>query len=159
VSPGGGIPTGTVTFKEGSTTLGTATLDASGVATFTTTSLGLGTHSITATYTTTSNYNSSSATVSQTIVLPHVASTVIDNGTGQQSMVRSVTLNFDTSVSPSALPTLLSQSMLTRLTNNTTVNLSGSLNSSGTALTLKFSGSNTLATSLIDGRYTLKFGG
>ena len=48
--PGGaGAPTGTVTFKDGSTTLKTVTLTA-GVATFATSALSLGTHSITAIY-------------------------------------------------------------------------------------------------------------
>jgi hypothetical protein len=43
-------PTGTVTFKDGGTVLGTATLNASRQATFTTSSLSAGTHSITTTY-------------------------------------------------------------------------------------------------------------
>lgn len=46
---GSAVPTGTVTFKEGSTTLGTGTL-AAGTATFTTSALAAGTHSITANY-------------------------------------------------------------------------------------------------------------
>jgi hypothetical protein len=47
---GGGTPTGTVTFKDGTATLGTGTLNGSGQATFTTSSLALGTHPITAVY-------------------------------------------------------------------------------------------------------------
>jgi hypothetical protein len=47
---GSGTPTGTVTFKDGATTLGTGTLNASGQATFTTSSLSAGSHSITAVY-------------------------------------------------------------------------------------------------------------
>jgi Autotransporter beta-domain/Bacterial Ig-like domain (group 3) len=43
-------PTGTMQFYEGSTMLGTGTLNGSGIATFTTSSLSLGTHPITATY-------------------------------------------------------------------------------------------------------------
>lgn len=43
-------PTGTVTFSDGSLTLGTSSLDASQTATFSTTLLSAGTHSITATY-------------------------------------------------------------------------------------------------------------
>src|SRR5262249_51922741 len=43
-------PTGTVTFKDGSTTLGTGTLNGSGQATFTTSALTVGSHSITAVY-------------------------------------------------------------------------------------------------------------
>ena len=49
---GAGNPTGTVTFQDGGTTLGTATLNGSGVATYTTGAftLSVGTHSITAVY-------------------------------------------------------------------------------------------------------------
>ena len=49
VAPATGTPTGTVTFKDGSTTLGTGTLSG-GTATFTTSALAVGTHSITAAY-------------------------------------------------------------------------------------------------------------
>ena len=49
-SPGGGIPTGTVTFKDGPSTLGTATLNGSGQAMFTTSTLAAGSHPITASY-------------------------------------------------------------------------------------------------------------
>jgi len=45
----GSIPTGSVTFSEGATTLGSANLNG-GVATFTISSLSVGSHSITATY-------------------------------------------------------------------------------------------------------------
>src|SRR5688572_31320857 len=47
---GGGPPTGTVTFKDASATLGTGSPDSLGEATFTTSSLALGTHPITAVY-------------------------------------------------------------------------------------------------------------
>ncbi len=49
-APGFGIPSGTVTFKDGSKTLGTGIVDGSGRATFTTSSLPEGSHSLTATY-------------------------------------------------------------------------------------------------------------
>lgn len=45
-----GTPTGTVTFKNGTVVLGTGTLNASGVATHTLSSLTVGAHSITAVY-------------------------------------------------------------------------------------------------------------
>ena len=64
----GGKPTGTVTFKKGSTVLGTGTLDGSGHATFTTSTLAVGTRSITAAYGGDSNFNTStSASLSQTV--------------------------------------------------------------------------------------------
>jgi hypothetical protein len=65
-STAGGTPTGTVTFLDGTTALGVGTLNGSGVATFTTSSLAAGSHSIMSTYGGSSNYSSSaSPTVSQ----------------------------------------------------------------------------------------------
>jgi hypothetical protein len=49
-APGSGTPAGLVTFKRGMTTLGTGLLDGNQKATFTTSSLPLGSHAITATY-------------------------------------------------------------------------------------------------------------
>ncbi|MGH3300865.1 MAG: Ig-like domain repeat protein [Streptosporangiaceae bacterium] len=48
--PGAGTPSGTVTFYDGATELGTGQLNASGQATYQTSSLGLGPHSVTASY-------------------------------------------------------------------------------------------------------------
>ena len=58
-APGGGIPGGTVTIKDGTTVLATVTLNAQGKATFTTSTLSKGFHNITATYNGNSNYLSS----------------------------------------------------------------------------------------------------
>jgi hypothetical protein len=58
----------TVTFLEGSTILGTGTLNAQGRATFTTSSLPLGTHVITAVYGGDGSYNPSSSPLSYRIV-------------------------------------------------------------------------------------------
>jgi uncharacterized repeat protein (TIGR01451 family) len=52
--------TGSVTFKEGTTVLGTDTLDGAGKATFSTSVLTIGSHPITAVYSGDSNYNASS---------------------------------------------------------------------------------------------------
>lgn len=68
VSPGTGTPTGTITFFNGSTQLGTPANLADGVGSFTTTSLTTGTSSITAVYSGDGNYKTStSAALSQTI--------------------------------------------------------------------------------------------
>ncbi len=48
-TPGAGTPTGSVTFRDGSTVLGSATLSGSSAA-FTTSALGAGSHSVTAQY-------------------------------------------------------------------------------------------------------------
>ena len=50
VAGSGGIPTGTVTYLSGATTLGTGTLNSKGVATITTSSLAVGQDSLTAVY-------------------------------------------------------------------------------------------------------------
>jgi hypothetical protein len=49
-SAAAGTPTGTVTFLDGSTTIGTASVNAAGQATFTVASLSVASHSITASY-------------------------------------------------------------------------------------------------------------
>jgi hypothetical protein len=67
VPPSTGTPIGTVTFKNGTSTLGTATLS-NGKATFSTSSLPVGTDQITAVYGGDGNFNGgTSNTVSQTI--------------------------------------------------------------------------------------------
>ena len=66
-APGSGTPTGTVTFKDDGTTIGTGTLS-SGEATFTTSELGVAAHSITAVYDGDDSFNpSSSSALSQTV--------------------------------------------------------------------------------------------
>ncbi|MBI3967905.1 MAG: Ig-like domain repeat protein [Chloroflexi bacterium] len=63
-----GTPTGSVTFKDGSSTLGTGTLNGSGVATLRTSALTIGTHSITADYGGSSSFAaSSSSSLVQTV--------------------------------------------------------------------------------------------
>jgi hypothetical protein len=67
VAPGTGTPTGTVTFKDGTTTLATATLSG-GSATYTTSSLSVGTHKITVVYSGDSNFvGSTSPTLKQVV--------------------------------------------------------------------------------------------
>jgi Bacterial Ig-like domain (group 3)/FG-GAP-like repeat len=70
-------PTGTVTFKDGATTLGTATLNTSGVATFSTCKLSAGSHSITAIYGGGVHYRAStSAKLTQTVTKATTATTL-----------------------------------------------------------------------------------
>jgi hypothetical protein len=66
VSSGTAVPTGTVKFKRGGTLLATVTLSG-GVATFSTSSLPPGSNKITATYSATPNFTSSSASVVQLV--------------------------------------------------------------------------------------------
>src|SRR5581483_7773083 len=67
VAPGAGTPTGTVTFRDGSTNLGTSTLSGN-TATFTTSALAVGSHTITAVYAGDTNFTgSTSASLTQTV--------------------------------------------------------------------------------------------
>jgi co-chaperonin GroES (HSP10) len=59
VSPGGGTPDGTVTFKDDGVAIGTGVLNGSGQATLNISSLAVGSHFITAEYSGSSSYNSS----------------------------------------------------------------------------------------------------
>jgi hypothetical protein len=66
-------PTGTVTFKDGPSAIGTGALDAAGKATFTTSSLAVGSHTITAVYPgDASNSASTSNPVTQVVNAPGV---------------------------------------------------------------------------------------
>jgi len=62
-------PTGSVTFSDGATALAAVALNPSGVATFTTSLLSFGAHAITAQYAGSTNFNSSSATLSESVTL------------------------------------------------------------------------------------------
>ncbi|MGB8011994.1 MAG: Ig-like domain-containing protein [Terriglobales bacterium] len=67
VTPQGpGAPTGSVTFSDGSTALGTSALSG-GTATFSTSTLAIGLHSINAVYSGDANFASSSASLNQTL--------------------------------------------------------------------------------------------
>ena len=76
VSGAGGIPTGTVTFYDGATSLSTGTILgtgtlSSGAATFTTSALAVGSHSITVFYGSDSSFSSSTSTVlKQSVQVP-----------------------------------------------------------------------------------------
>ena len=61
VVPGGGVPTGTVTFSNGTTPLQTLTLDANGQATLSTAGLDVGSHAITASYSGDVNFTASTS--------------------------------------------------------------------------------------------------
>ena len=67
-APGAGTPTGTVTFFDGATQIGTGTLNGSGVATFSTATLSVGTHPIMATYNGDTNFVGSTSAVLNQVV-------------------------------------------------------------------------------------------
>ncbi len=78
ISPGTGTTTGTVTFSDGDTSLGTA-LVSGGQATYTTVGLSRATHAITAAYSGDSDFSGSSGSLTPTII------TIAGNGTPNYS--------------------------------------------------------------------------
>ena len=87
-----GTPTGTVTFMDGTATLGTSNLLGSGIATFSTINLASGSHSITALYSGDVNYTASSATSSaNSIVVAPLDFSVTGSNTLSSLMVKAGT--------------------------------------------------------------------
>jgi Bacterial Ig-like domain (group 3)/FG-GAP-like repeat/RTX calcium-binding nonapeptide repeat (4 copies) len=84
-TPGGGPPTGTVTFFDGATAIGTVTASG-GVATLVTSTLNVASHSITATYNGDANYLASPVSNTVTKVVNLAATTVSLSGPGGSTM-------------------------------------------------------------------------
>jgi len=104
-------PTGTVSFMNGSTVLGTATLNSSGVATLSTTSLAVGTYSLAAQYTGTASFPAStSAAASVTVnaatapIVPSFSMTV--SGSTPSSVLPGETAVYSLVVTPTVGTTL-----------------------------------------------------
>jgi Big-like domain-containing protein/IPT/TIG domain-containing protein len=75
IAPGGGTPSGTVTFWEGKTVLATVPLSSS-VAKYPLKSMPIGTHEITATYSGDPNYEASGSAITQVVVKAATAVTL-----------------------------------------------------------------------------------
>jgi hypothetical protein len=88
-SPGAGtIPAGeTVTFKDGTTAIGTGTTNASGVATFVTSTLSVATHTITAVYASDTNFAASTSTAVSQVVNKASTTTTITNDLSTATVV------------------------------------------------------------------------
>jgi hypothetical protein len=98
-----GTPTGSVTFTDGTTTLGTATLNASGSASVTATSLPVGTQTITATLTPTGIFLPSSGTLSQ-VVYPDVAADTLTVTPNPATFGATVSLSATVVANPLGVP-------------------------------------------------------
>src|ERR1700728_1919569 len=81
-----GIPTGTVTFTVGSTTLGTVTLSG-GVAALTVSTLAVGSNTVTATYSGDANNPPTSAWTTQTFVVPYNATLYLQQMNGMAGAI------------------------------------------------------------------------
>jgi hypothetical protein len=98
---GSGVPTGTVTFNDGATQLGTISLNSSGSAAFSTSSLAIGTHSISAVYSGATNFApSTSAPVSVTISAPAKIATTTSIMASATQITLGQDVTFTTSVAP-----------------------------------------------------------
>jgi MYXO-CTERM domain-containing protein len=103
VAPGTGAPTGTVTFSDGGSVLGTGTVGGGGQATFTTSTLAVGAHSITAAYGGDDGFNASTSTAFSVTVGQLASSTTLASMPNPQSVGGSVT--FTATVTGSGTPT------------------------------------------------------
>ncbi|MFO1303530.1 MAG: IPTL-CTERM sorting domain-containing protein [Burkholderiales bacterium] len=92
VAPGGGPLTGSVSFREGATLLAGVPLDAFGKATFTTSSLAVGGHTITADYQATSTHLGSSGSAAVNVAKADTVATLVAPASptyGQQATLSS----------------------------------------------------------------------
>lgn len=74
---GAPVPTGTVTFMNGSSTLGTGTLDSSGNATYSSSSLAATTYTVTAQYAGNTYYNASTSSAQSLVISPLATTTTL----------------------------------------------------------------------------------
>lgn len=82
VAPGGGIPSGNVTFSDGGTPLVTVSLDGTGKASFTTSTLTVGNHDITVTFAGSDTHaGSASAKLVQSVGLPTTSTALLTSKT------------------------------------------------------------------------------
>src|SRR5437867_2144781 len=99
VAPAVGVPTGTVTFRDGATSLGVVTL-VNGSASLTVSTLTTGSHSLTAVYSGSPNFLASTSPVVTQIVNPGSTTTSLTSTPNPSNFGQTVTLN--ATVSPVA---------------------------------------------------------
>src|SRR5438876_11721046 len=96
-----GVPTGTVTFYDGATALGTGSLNSFGQATLSTSALAAGSHAITASYGGNGNFTGSTSAVLTQTVNKANTTTVISSRTPNPSVAgQPLAVNF--TVTPAA---------------------------------------------------------
>jgi len=129
VAPSGLVPTGNVEFLDGTNVIGTVALSA-GVATFSTSTLGVGSHSITARYVGTSDYNAStSAAVNRNVNIAGTTTNLVVSANpsfyGQQVVTATVAANAPSGAMPTGNVVFAVQNRVTLATTNVTVALVG----------------------------------
>ncbi len=98
IAPAAAPLSGNVTFSDGPMVLGQATLNGSGVATFTTNSLAVGTHAITASYPGTTNTQPSVSAAVQQVIVAIVGDFMLDVTPGSASVYTGVAAKFHVTV-------------------------------------------------------------
>jgi hypothetical protein len=96
--------TGTVSFFDGTTKLGTATLS-SGVATYATSSLAIGTHSITAVYNGDTNFGTVTSTALSQVITKATATVTVGGVPNPSVYVQSVTITIKVTGVGTKIPT------------------------------------------------------
>jgi hypothetical protein len=126
-------PTGQVSFLDGANLLGVGTLNASGQASFATSSLTVGTHPITAAYAATQNFNAaSSAALQQVIELaPLVSAVVLQSSLNPSLQGQTVTFTATVSV-PGPFVRLIQSGTVSFLDGGTVIG-TGTINKLGVA--------------------------
>ncbi|HTT33968.1 MAG TPA: Ig-like domain repeat protein [Methylomirabilota bacterium] len=148
-----GTPTGTVTFLDGATSLGTSTLNASAQATFSTSSLSLGSHSITAQYGGDANFSSSTSSALAQVVnsVPDFSLsaspstlTLAPGASGTATITVNPVNGFNGSVSfaASGLPNGVSPSFSPIANNSSTLTLSASATAATGTVTVTVTGTS-----------------
>ena len=95
-----GTPSGSVAFQNGSTALGSATLNSSGVATLSTTSLPIGTPSITAAYAGNASFSASISAALAVMVQPPTTTTTLTGAPATATFGSSVALTATVTAPP-----------------------------------------------------------
>jgi len=153
VTSSGGIPTGIVNFKDGSTALGTGTLDGAGRATFTTSLLLPGSHSITAAYAGDSGFAASTSSVLIQVVnlLPSV--TTVSSSGNPSAVGQTVTFTATVAgliITPTGIVTFMDGGTTLgtgALTGNQAVFSTSALVGGGHSITAIYSGDSIYASS------------
>ncbi len=99
-SSGAGTPTGTVAFHNGSTQLASVSLDSTGTATFTSSSLAVGTYSVTAGYTGDANNASSTSSAVSLAITAAPVSTTTSIAASATTITSGGSVTFTATVSP-----------------------------------------------------------
>ena len=98
---GSEVPTGTVAFRDGATQIGSASLNSSGSAAFDTSSLAIGSHSISAAYSGDANFAASTSTaVSVTISAPAKIATTTSVRASATQLTTGQNVTFTSGVAP-----------------------------------------------------------